>query len=206
MLADAQHGDFDWLWVLHPVDSVAPTNLTVQGADAYARPGINTFSGYVNDPSGVRSITLDIDGRTVECPVAAAFDSAWTCAVELGALTDATNVRIRARATDMSGNQSAFTAVQTLPVDLAPPTVALGAEIGQFLTDGLIGPAEMNWQGTVEDNRVAACPRYLYRSNRHDTVQHHSGRSRRYRTGDLEHLAQYVAGWRWRHHDRGVVW
>ena len=156
VLADAEHGEFDWLWVLHPVDSVAPTNLTVQGADAYARPGINTFSGYVNDPSGVRSITLDIDGRMVECPVAAAFDSAWTCAVELGALTDATNVRIRARATDMSGNQSAFTPVQTLPVDLAPPTVALGAEIGQFLTDGLIGPAEMNWQGTVQDNRVAA--------------------------------------------------
>jgi len=28
-LSDAQHGDFEWLWSLHPVDTVAPQNLTI---------------------------------------------------------------------------------------------------------------------------------------------------------------------------------
>ena len=43
-----------------------------------------------------------------------------------------------------------------LPVDLSPPTVALDPSVDQFLADGLIGPAELRWRGSQQDDHVAA--------------------------------------------------
>src|SRR5262249_6233385 len=155
-LSDALHGEFDWLWALHPVDSAAPQDLTIQGGDGYARPGVNTFSGFVSDPAGIARITLDVDGRTLDCPDPTPFDGAWSCTVDLGTLAGASQVSARARATDTYGNQSAFTSALILPVDLTPPGVALDPSVDGFLADGLIGPAEMQWRGSIQDNRVAA--------------------------------------------------
>jgi len=155
-LSDALHGDFDWLWALHPVDGVAPQALTIQDADAYAHPGNNTFSGFVTDPAGVTLVTLDLDGRSVRCPVASPFDGAWRCNVDLGALTGARQVSVRAQATDSYGNRSTFTAPLVLPVDRTPPTVTLAPGVDRFLSDSLIGPSEMQWSGTLQDDQVAA--------------------------------------------------
>src|SRR5262249_16940683 len=46
-LSDALHGEYDWLWALHPVDGAAPQSLTIQAGDGYAHPGITTFSGFL---------------------------------------------------------------------------------------------------------------------------------------------------------------
>jgi Ca2+-binding RTX toxin-like protein len=141
---------------LSPVDSAAPQNLTIQRGDGYARPGINTFSGFVSDPGGVARVTLDVDGRTVDCLDPTPFDGVWSCNIDLGTLAGASQVSVRARATDTNGSQSAFTSALVLPVDLTPPTVALDPSVEAFLADGLIGPAELLWRGSVQDDHVAA--------------------------------------------------
>src|SRR5262249_7112981 len=120
-LSDALHGDFDWLWALHPVDGAAPQDLTIQGSGAYARPGLNTFGGLLSDPAAVARITLDVDGRTIDCPAPTPFEGAWSCNVDLGTLSGASQVSVRARATDSYGTQGAFTSALVLPVDLTPP-------------------------------------------------------------------------------------
>ena len=154
-LSDAQHGDFDWMWSLHPIDTAAPSGLTLGGPDGYALPGTTSFYGFVNDPAGVTTITLDIDGRLVDCPVTTPASGSWRCDVNLGSLANKDKVSVRARASDTHGNQSAWTAALVLPVDITPPTVQLDARVQEFLADGIIGPSEFEWSGRVVDNREA---------------------------------------------------
>ena len=63
---------------------------------------------------------------------------------------------MRARATDAYGNQGAFSSPLVLPVDLTPPSVALDPTVDQFLADGVIGPTELGWRGSL---RTTALPR-----------------------------------------------
>src|SRR6185295_17296655 len=93
---------------------------------------------------------------TVSCPITASLGGAWSCNVDLGTLAGASQVSVRARATDVYGNQSAFTSPLVLPVDLTPPAVALAPAVAQFLADGLIGPTETSWSGSLQDNRAVA--------------------------------------------------
>jgi hypothetical protein len=165
-LSDGLHGEFDWLWALHPVDSTAPQELTLVAGDDYARPGRAVFSGLVNDPGGVSSVTIEAAGQTTSCPQANPLAGSWSCEVDLGTLAGLNQVSVRARATDSFGNESAFTAPLVLPVDRAAPTVTLGAAVDQFLADGLIGAAELAWAGAVQDDNVARgvalCPSSAY--------------------------------------------
>src|SRR5262249_40023317 len=103
-VADYEHGDFDWLWALNPVDSTPPLDVTVTDASKYAYPGVNTVSGLASDDAGVTNVSLDVGGQTQNCPVAQPFAGSWSCQVDFGNLNGTNQLTIRARATDSNGN------------------------------------------------------------------------------------------------------
>jgi len=154
-LSDDLHGDFDWLWVLHPVQTDAPQNLTINKAQTYAQQGVNVFGGGVADPSGVKQITLDVNGQTHNCDLADPFSGSWSCDEDLGNLAGVNEVNVRARATNTYGIASSWSDTITLLVDTDAPTVSLDSLITDYLSDGWISPAEMNWTGSVQDNLKA---------------------------------------------------
>ncbi|MCB0240061.1 MAG: hypothetical protein KDH08_15760, partial [Anaerolineae bacterium] len=167
-VSDDLHGrDFDWLWVLHPVDSLPPTDVQITNPTTYARSGVNYIVGSVADESGATDIEIEITPlpsgpvTTVNCVDPTPEDSAWSCLWQPGDLTGLTGFDLRARATDRYGNQSGWSPVHHLIVDTSPPTVTLDATVDDFLADGFINGAELIWNGAAEDDyevrRVAVC-------------------------------------------------
>ncbi len=154
-LSDDLHGDFDWLWVLHPVHTDAPQELTINSGQKYAQQGVNVFNGFVSDASGVPGITLEVNGNQSQCSVADPFSGSWNCPEDLGDLAGLSEVNMRARATNTFGITRDWTDTITLLVDTTKPTVTLDATVDAYLSDGVLSPAEMNWSGTVDDNLEA---------------------------------------------------
>ncbi len=154
-IADELHGAFDWLWALHPVNAQPPTTVTIASADEWARPGVNTVFGAVNDLLGVQTIQLDVNGQLTNCPVNDPHAGVWSCAFDAGALTGLNELSVRARATNVSNLTSAWTPPLKLLVDTTPPTVTLDAAVDAMLTDGIIGLNETQWSGQIQDNRAA---------------------------------------------------
>jgi hypothetical protein len=160
-VADTLHGPFEWLWSRHSVDSAPPTGLTIVDDGAYVRPGRNVAAGEVVDAAGVRLVELEVQpqpaGATQRagCLDGDPTDGLWSCAWDAADLGGVSEVRLRARATDLNGAVGPWTDWVTRPVDLAPPSVALSAATEQALADGYLSAAELGVEGTIADNRRA---------------------------------------------------
>jgi hypothetical protein len=167
-VADDLHGRaFDWLWVLHPVDSLPPTDVLITHPVTYALPGVNFIAGSVADASGATDLEIEITPlpagatTTLHCVDPTPEDGAWACPWQPGSLAGLSGFDLRARASDRFGNTSAWSPVHPLIVDNAPPTVQVDAAVDGYLADGFISAAELVWSGAAQDNRevrrVAVC-------------------------------------------------
>ena len=163
VVADATHGEFDWLWVQHDVDTEPPTDLAIEAPAVYANAYTNTILGSVADPSGVPTITLEVREvgtgitTTLVCTDPTPFDGLWDCLWNAGGAADGTQFELRARATDRFGNGTpGWTAPHTVTVDATPPTVTLSADTEDALSDDLMGLDEIGLTGQVHDDREAA--------------------------------------------------
>jgi hypothetical protein len=163
-LGDGAHGDYEWFWFQHDVDTEVPTEIQVGQPLTYFLPFGQTVAGQVVDASAVPTITLefqltdDIGSLTIvtSCTDPTPRDGLWSCPINLGSLTNVNSVRIRAGATDGHGNESAYGAPVFLLVDVQPPAVTLHAEVEDALADGFVNAAEALLGGTVSDNRQAS--------------------------------------------------
>jgi len=161
VVADAVHGQFDWLWVQHDVDTAPPVDLTVQSPMDYAAPYTNTVRGTVVDPSGVPLIELEVREQgaavptTLLCPDDTPDDGEWECVWNAGGAADGTVFQIRARATDRFGNVGDWTDWVDLTADATRPAISLSDGTLDAMSDGLLMSAETDLSGTVSDDRRA---------------------------------------------------
>ena len=63
VISDDQHGDFDYIWMLHPVDSVAPTDVQITRPATYVRSGRTLITGLAADSPVCRSSHLQITAQ-----------------------------------------------------------------------------------------------------------------------------------------------
>ncbi len=160
VLSDDTHEAFDWFWIHHDLDTAAPTGLTIDTPQVYVRPQSQTLFGLVQDASAIANIEVEMvtmpDGSStmLTCPDGNS-DGTWSCLWPTGTLENVDSIDIRARATDLVGNQSAWTEWRTLLVDLTPPTVLLDTAVDDALLDGYLGPDELLLSGTVQDDNEA---------------------------------------------------
>ncbi|HRI56757.1 MAG TPA: Ig-like domain-containing protein, partial [Anaerolineae bacterium] len=172
-IADTLHGRaFDWLWVLHPVDSQPPTDVLITNPVMYARPDVNVIAGTVADRSGASDLEIEITARpthavtTLNCVDPTPDDNSWACTWQPGSLAGLTGFDLRARASDRFGNTSAWSPVHHLIVDTAPPTITADPIVADYLADGFINGAELDWSGAAQDDqavtRVAVCLSGVY--------------------------------------------
>jgi hypothetical protein len=73
----------------------------------------------------------------------------------MGSLAGVDSVDIRAQATDLVGNTSDWTAWRALTVDLAQPNVMLDSALEDALADGILGPDELLFVGSLQDETAA---------------------------------------------------
>ena len=116
-ISDELHGrDFDWLWVLHPVDSQPPGAVSIDAPITYVRSGVNFILGSVADDSGADEIEIEITPLpagapiTLNCADPTPEDGAWTCLWDPGDLAGLAGFDLRARATDLYGNTGGWKA------------------------------------------------------------------------------------------------
>lgn len=165
VIADTQHGPFEWWTLQHDVDNLPPTDLTISAPITTILPLTNTVFGAALDPSGVPTITLEITlqpGNIVsalDCTDEDPFDGQWACEWSTG-IAGVTQAVLRVKATDGVGNISpSWSAPVTLTVDNTPPTLTLSAESETLFAQGLINAATASGlilTGTVSDDFVAA--------------------------------------------------
>ncbi len=161
-ISDAQHGTFDYVWMLNPVDSQPPQNVQILNTLNYAKAGLNLITGLAADSSGAPKLDIEITARpsnnvtTLHCTDPTPNDGQWTCDWNLAGVSGIDHFDLRARATDANGLVSDWSPVQAVYVDTTPPTIALNPSIDQFLTDGYLNATELNWNGTLHDNREVA--------------------------------------------------
>jgi len=162
VVADATHGAFDWLWVQHDIDTDPPQLLTIESPAQYANAMTNTVEGTVIDPSGVPTITLqvqEVGGATTsfDCPGPQAAGDSWSCAWNAGGADHNTQFELRAKATDRFGNVTPdWTAPHTVTVDAEPPEVFLSPETETAFSDDLLGANQLGFTGSVHDNQDPA--------------------------------------------------
>ncbi len=160
-ISDAGHGDHDWAWIQHDLDNAAPTGVVILDPLDYARPFTQTVSGLAADPSGIAFVTLEFQPLTagpttlITCPDPTPFDGTWACAWNPGTLTGLAGMQIRVSATDLFGNESAFTDFLTLAVDDTAPTLTVDPSFDAALADGLFTPDEALIFGQVVDDQQA---------------------------------------------------
>jgi len=163
VVADDIHDAFDWLWIQHDVDTVAPATVEIVAPLRYIKPYTNTVRGTVYDPSGVPTITLEAQTvptgtllPTTYCTDPTPDDGQWACAWNSGAADDGDQFRLRALATDRFGNGPTVGSWVTLTVDAFPPTITLDAASEVALLGAVLGPGEsILLTGQVEDDQQA---------------------------------------------------
>ncbi len=162
VVADATHGPYDFFWVQHPIDNVAPDGLAIVAPVGFAHAYTQTIAGIVHDASGVPTITVQVKAlpsnalTTLTCPDTNPNDGQWICAWNAGDLTGINQFQLRAQATDTYGNLSAFTDPITLTVDASPPTVTLDSQVDAALQGGFVSLSQMIFSGQVVDNYQAS--------------------------------------------------
>ncbi|MEM7129936.1 MAG: LamG-like jellyroll fold domain-containing protein [Chloroflexota bacterium] len=156
-IADDVHGLYDWFWSLHAIDNQPPTAPTIDypvliGPD-------NQIGGTVQDLAGVGQIQIEATAQpsggttTVTCELAMPISGAWTCSWQPTNLAGVTQFSLRARATDIHGNTSGYSASVTVPVDTTPPSLTLDTAVSNNLADGYLSTADRLLSGLLTDDR-----------------------------------------------------
>ncbi len=173
VVSDDLHGRaFDWLWVLHPVDSQPPTDVLITNPATYVRPDVTFIAGSVADQSGASTIEIEITPlpsgalTTLNCVDPTPDDNTWSCAWQPGSLLGLTGFDLRARASDRFGNTSGWSPIHHLIVDTTSPGITADPVVDDYLADGFINEAELTWRGEATDDRevtrVAVCLTGVY--------------------------------------------
>ncbi|MFZ0547188.1 MAG: LamG-like jellyroll fold domain-containing protein, partial [Candidatus Promineifilaceae bacterium] len=143
VFSDDVHGEFEWVWFLHRVDSAAPTELTIDAPMTFVQPITQSVHGVVSDTSGIEAITLEIRTQPggavteINCPDGN-NDGLWQCLWQPGPLDGLTNIELRAQATDLFGNVGPWTPWKNLLVDNTAPVIALNSDVESALADGFL--------------------------------------------------------------------
>ncbi|MDY7076379.1 MAG: LamG-like jellyroll fold domain-containing protein [Chloroflexota bacterium] len=163
IVADDTHGPFDWLWVQHDVDTVAPESIAIASPLAYVQPYTNTVRGTVYDPSGVTTVTLrsrllPFGGYvTLDCADATPKDGQWSCEWNVGDADNGDQYTLQPLATDRFGNGPTAGDLLTVTVDTQPPTITLDLDADDRLDGAVLGPnEEILLTGQVEDDQKAS--------------------------------------------------
>jgi hypothetical protein len=161
IVADDIHGPFDWLWIQHDVDMVAPESVEIESPLAYIQPYTNIVRGTVYDPSGVTTITLrsrlqPFGGYvTVDCTDATPKDGQWSCEWDLGDADNGHQYSLQASAVDRFGNGPTTSVMVTVTVDTQPPTITLDLDADDRLAGAVLGAGEILLTGQVHDDQKA---------------------------------------------------
>ena len=156
-VSDASHASYDWFWVQHSLDAVAPTGLTIESPIDYVIPLTQTIYGLVQDMSSIAEVQVEVRLQpagtvtTLSCPDGNR-DGLWTCPWNTGSLSGVDNVELRAKAVDVVGNESSWTAWHSLTVDLEAPVLTLDTAVDDALADGFLSPGEFLISGGLTDN------------------------------------------------------
>jgi subtilisin-like proprotein convertase family protein len=149
----------DWLWADHRVDSEPPDSLGILWPESLIGSGINTFSGYAYDPSGVPTLTLEVHSPgTTPCPDDTPQGGVWTCQWDATAANggippdDGDTFNLRLQATDPF-EHSSQTDWQTFIVDSVPPTVTFSAETTATYSNTVVNRTTLAFSGQINDNR-----------------------------------------------------
>jgi YVTN family beta-propeller protein len=160
VVSDARHGAFDWLWAQHRVDTTPPESITIESPKSDVGPGSNVVTGRASDAGGLGRIELEVTPKgeaaqaIIQCPVAEPTSHYWSCKWQ--APDGAQSFSARARAVDLFGNESAWTAPREWTLDAVPPSVSLDEACEAALADGYVTPDDAWLSGSVQDNRTAA--------------------------------------------------
>ncbi len=162
-VADAVHDTFDWFWVQHDVDAVAPESVKLVAPLTYLKPYTNTLHGTVYDTSDVPSLALEARTVPTDTPSTYPFsdttpgDGQWTYAWNIGAQDNGARFKVRPLATDRFGNGPTVGDWVTLTVDSLPPTITLDAGADTAL-QGIVfnRDTQVLLTGKVGDDQQAA--------------------------------------------------
>ena len=161
--ADIAHGPFDWLWVQHGVDTAAPESLVLERPLRYVNAYTNTVMGTVDDPSGVPTITLQVQDvptgtlvTSITCVDPLPLDGTWSCLWNAAGAPDGALFDLRVQASDRFGNTGAWTDWRRVEVDSTLPTLHLSEETQLALADNVLVLDELGLSGQVRDDREAA--------------------------------------------------
>jgi hypothetical protein len=160
VFSDEVHGEFEWAWVLHRVDTAAPTGLAIDAPMTFVQPITQSVHGVVTDTSGIEAVTLEVRTQpggvvtAINCPDGN-NDGLWQCSWNPGALDGLTNIELRAQAADLFGNVGPWTEWKNLLVDTAAPVLDLDNAVELALADGFLAPNELVISGTLQDDLAA---------------------------------------------------
>ena len=147
----------DWLDLItfeHQVDRDPPHAISVQ-TPAVLRNGENVIAGAVGDYSAVPTITLELQGlagiTTISCVNPSPENGNWSCPLNVSGANDGQVVQVRARATDIHGLTSDWSAWWRMTVDAAGPSVSFDDQSVAAVDDGVLGPEEATLSGRVTD-------------------------------------------------------
>ncbi len=160
-LSDSYHRPYDLTTISYAVDTVAPISVTLElGA---VRSYTNTILASAEDDSPIASIEVEIDNGAraatlVACTPTGTVDS-FTCEWNAGVMTDGATYDLRGRATDIHGNVSAWSAIQSVVADTTLPTLTLSAAANTALSDGKLNSRELLLTGSLTDNLATAAVR-----------------------------------------------
>ena len=159
LVFDAQHSPggeaLEWIWVAHRVDRGAPESGRVELGRRIGAYNLR-LSGLATDEAGVQEVTVEVQGpngtRTITCPVARTLEGRWSCNwTPDSTLPDGSQVTVRLRATDVFGQQSAWSEAQTVVVDAAPPEVSFSAAESGVRPGGIVGGRTPRLYGAASD-------------------------------------------------------
>lgn len=160
VFSDEVHDEFEWAWVLHRVDTAAPTGLTIDAPMTFVQPITQSVHGVVTDTSGIEAVTLEVRTQpggsvtTINCPDGN-NDGLWQCSWNPGPLDGLTNIELRAQAADLFGNTGPWTEWKNLLVDTSAPVLDLDNAVELALADGFLAPDELVISGTLQDDLAA---------------------------------------------------
>ena len=156
-LADSYHRPYALTTLAYTVDSAAPISVSV--AITTARPFTNTVLGFAQDASPLGLFEVEVSGgggtQVIACPVTGQAAGSVACAWNPGAVAGGATFSLRARAADVHGNTSGWSAAVPVVIDATPPQLALSAATVAALSDGRLNARELALSGTLTDTVAA---------------------------------------------------
>ncbi|NUM43532.1 MAG: hypothetical protein HUU38_02415 [Anaerolineales bacterium] len=161
-LADSYHRPYALGDFTYTMDSAAPEAVEV--TLDYVGTLTNTISVTSDDESPLSLVEVEInDGllsgpqaiQIVTCVPGSGTGDAFVCDWDAGVVTDGHSYTMRARAADVHGNTSAWSAPITVIGDATLPTLTISTATQNALSDGQLNRNEMTFDGTLVDERTA---------------------------------------------------